>query len=474
MAKTHSAELRAGPPLFTVVVFWAFVLGGLVFGAIFVGNWRVLGTRVQAAPRAAGAPPPSVRLGAGPVSVSLPVTVSAPQSTSAQAPSTQSQVGSSIVSVVKTVLPDWQGTDRVNILLLGIDKRDNEPIEGTRSDTMMLASIDPVTKSAALVSLPRDMWVNIPGCGPRAGCTSGMQRINVAHAVGGPELAMQTVAADFGIPLQYYARVDFRGFEQMVNAVGGVVIDVDWPVKDDEYPTADYGYMRIYFGPGPQLMDGAAALEYARSRHGMNDFARAGRQQKVILAVRNRVLQLNMLSRAPELVGIAQQSVSTNLSPVEMLSLAKLMSEVDKDRISNLVIDASYVRPFVGYDGADLLDPDIPAIKRAISSAERAAAHPELRARVEVLNGSGTAGLGQRAADFLTAQGFNVVRIAAAERTDYASSVVQILGQDTNGAARALADALRMPDTAISSAPPADGTADIRIVVGRDFRVPTS
>jgi hypothetical protein len=222
-------------------------------------------------------------------------------------------------------------------------------------------------------------------------------------------------------------------------------------------------------------MDGAAALEYARSRHGMNDFARAGRQQKVILAVRNRVLQLNMLSRAPELVGIAQQSVSTNLSPVEMLSLAKLLSQVDKDRISNLVIDASYVRPFVGYDGADLLDPDIPAIKRAIASAERSAAHPELRARVEVLNGSGTAGLGQRAADFLTAQGFNVVRIAAAERTDYASSVVQILGEDSNGSARALAVALRMPETAISSAPPpADGTADIRIVVGRDFRVPTS
>src|SRR5207248_1925122 len=123
----------------------------------------------------------------------------------------------------------------------------------------------------------------------------------------------------------------------------------------------------------------------------------------------------------------------------------------------------------------DLLDPDVGAIKRAITGAERTAAHPELRARVEVLNGSGTAGLGQRAADFLTAQGFNVVRIAAAERADYASSVVQILGQDNNGSARALADVLRVPETAISSAPPpADGTADIRIVVGRDFSVPTS
>jgi hypothetical protein len=276
------------------------------------------------------------------------------------------------------------------------------------------------------------------------------------------------------VPIQYYARVDFRGFEQMINAVGGVVIDVDWPVKDDEYPTPDYGYMRIYFGPGPQLMDGTQALQYARSRHGMNDFARAGRQQKVILSVRNRVLQMNMLAKAPELLGIAQQSVATNLPPVQMLALAKLVSQIDRDRISNLVIDASYVRPFVGADGADLLDPDIPAIRRAIASAQRTAARPELRARVEVLNGSGTAGLGQRAADFLTAQGFNVVRIAPAERTDYASSVVQVLGVDTNGAARALADALKMPETAISSEPVSNASADIRIVVGRDFRVPTS
>ena len=93
-------------------------------------------------------------------------------------------------------------------------------------------------------------------------------------------LARQTIAADFGVPIQYYARVDFRGFEHLVDAVGGVIVDVDWPVKDDEYPTDDYGYQRIYFGPGPQLMDGRTALQYARSRHGMSDFARAGRSRR--------------------------------------------------------------------------------------------------------------------------------------------------------------------------------------------------
>ena len=96
-------------------------------------------------------------------------------------------VSTSLASVVKTVLPDWTGTDRINILVLGIDKRDDEPIAGTRSDTMMVLSIDPVSKSAALVSLPRDMWVNIPGCTARQGCSNGQQRINVAHAVGGPD-----------------------------------------------------------------------------------------------------------------------------------------------------------------------------------------------------------------------------------------------------------------------------------------------
>ena len=463
---------RSGPPLFTIMAFWAFVVGGLVFGGIFVGNWRTLSARMNAQ-REPGAPPPVVMLGAGPVSVTVPVTISGP-SVTAGAPKPAQQVATNIVSVVKNVLPDWQGTEPVNILLLGIDKRDDEPIAGTRSDTMMLASIDPVSKSATLVSLPRDMWVNIPGCTYREGCIGGQQRINVAHAVGGPDLAVQTVRADFGIPIQHYARVDFRGFQQMVDAVGGVVIDVDWPVKDDEYPTPDYGYMRIYFGPGPQLMNGAQALEYARSRHGMNDFARAGRQQKVILSVRNRVLQLNMLSKAPQLLSIAQESITTDLSPVQMLELAKLVSEIDRDKITNLVIDTNYVRPFVGDDGADLLDPNIPAIKRAITNAQRTAAHPELRAKVEVLNGSGTAGLGQKAADYLTAQGFNVVSVAAAERSDYRSSLVQVLTNQDNGAAQALVDMLKIPATAISDQPTPDATADIRVVVGQDFRLPSS
>lgn len=460
------APVRSQPPIFAVAAFWAFVLGGVAFGVVFLANWRALSARPT---DRLGAAPNVVTVGAGPVSVSVPVTASKPAP--ASNPVNPPQITTGIAAVVQTVLPDWQGTDRINILLLGIDKRDDEPIEGTRSDTIILASIDPVTKSAAMVSLPRDMWVSIPGCTYTQGCSGGQQRINVAHAVGGPDLARRTVTADFGVPIQFYARVDFRGFEQLVDAAGGVVIDVDWPVKDDEYPTEDYGYQRIYFGPGPQLMDGRTALQYARSRHGMSDFARAGRQQKVIVGLRTRALQLNMLSRAPELVSIIQNSLSTDLTPVQMLSLAKLVFQIDRSKIVNVVIAASYVTPFKGADGADLLQPNFPAIRRAIDTAQRTAAHPELQAKVEVLNGSGTVGLGQKAADYLTAQGFNVIRIAAAERSDYLSSVVQVLGED-KGAAQALATSLRVPSTAITALPTPNAGADVRIVLGRDFRIP--
>src|SRR6202022_451146 len=132
------------------------------------------------------------------------------------------EIATSLASAVKTVLPDWTGTDRINILVLGIDKRDDEPVAGTRSDTMIVLSIDPVSKSAALVSLPRDMWVSIPGCTAREGCSGGQQRINVAHAVGGPDMARQTVTADFGVPISFYARGEFRGFEQPITAGVGV------------------------------------------------------------------------------------------------------------------------------------------------------------------------------------------------------------------------------------------------------------
>jgi LCP family protein required for cell wall assembly len=449
-----------GPPLFAVAAFCLFVAGGLVFGGIFLSNWKTLGSRSQSA----SSPPVAVNVPViGAVPISPPPAIPLPRP--------QAPIERQVAETAKMLLPEWTGTDRVNIVLLGIDKRDDEPVEGTRSDTIILASIDPPTRSVAMVSIPRDLWVSIPGCTPVSGCIGGQQRINFAHAFGGPELTKRTIANDFGVPVQFYARVEFRGFEQLVDAVNGLVIDVERPIKDDEYPTEDYGYQRLYVTPGPQWMDGPTALKYARSRHDSTDFSRAVRQQKVLVSLRDRALQLNMLPKAPELLGIVSRSLSTDISPGQLLSLARLLSEVQRDNIVNLVLDTQYVNGFIGPDGANLLRGDPGVIRRAIAGAQRSAAHPELRARVEVLNGSGRAGLGQKAADYLTAQGFNVVHIGAAERADYRSSLVQVLTpSDDHGAARALADIFQVDSSAITALPTPNAVADVRLVVGQDFQ----
>src|SRR5262249_33905191 len=140
---------RSGPPLFAVVTFWVFVIGGIAFAGLFMSNWQLLAVRTAEQP--VGTPPKVVTVGAGPVSVNVPVPVPVNVSQAPIAlPWKPVEVTLTIANVVKTVLPDWQGTDRFNVLLLGIDKRDDEPIAGTRSDTIMIASVDPETKSAAL------------------------------------------------------------------------------------------------------------------------------------------------------------------------------------------------------------------------------------------------------------------------------------------------------------------------------------
>lgn len=331
--------------------FLVFLAGGVWSGVVFVQNWQLLTSRRELSFE--DEPPrPVVQLpGLGPVTLpELPrPAIPAP---GLDKPSDGPRL---------PILPGWEGRERINVLLLGIDHRDDEPIDGSRSDTMILVSVDPVSKSVVMVSLPRDLWVAIPGYGE--------QRINVAHALGGPDLAMRTVVANFGIQVNHYARIDFRGFEQVVDTLGGIPVDVERPVKDDEYPTADYGLMRVYVAPGPQWMNGQNALVYARSRHSENDFGRARRQQRVLLAIRDRAVQANMILKAPELVPLAQKMVATDFGPFDLIKLARLSSEIDRERVTNLVIDATYASPFVTSDGAEVLLPNRPAIQSAITQA---------------------------------------------------------------------------------------------------------
>ncbi len=371
-------------------------------------------------------------------------------------------------------LPDWQGTDPFNILLMGIDQRDDEVAQGipARSDTMILVRIDPKAKSAGMISIPRDMWVDIPGF--------GQGKINTAYTYGelnkarveggGPGLAKRTVEQVIGLKIDYYGRVDFHGLEQIIDTMDGVVVDVERPIKDDEYPTDDYGVERLYVSAGLQYMDGHAALRYARSRHSENDFGRMRRQQRVLFAIRQRALQLNMLWRAPALVGQARDMVATDLSLDQLIRLAKLAQQIDSDHVHSLVIDANYVREVILRDGADVLVPDKDRIRRAVTSLV-SGMNPQQAARIEVLNGSGRPGLAADTAKYLLNLGYDVVRIDDADRSDYVDSVLEVPA-GRRSLAEDLAATLKLARWTPRDAAATADDVDIRIIVGRDFRIP--
>lgn len=208
--------------------------------------------------------------------------------------------------------------DRVNILLLGIGGEGHDG--GQLSDTMILASLKPSTKQLSLLSIPRDLAVEIPGY--------GVKKINAASAYGeekhpgkGGELSAQVVSQTFDVPIHYWVRVDFKAFAQLIDNMGGVVVDIERSFTDTQYPTYDYGYQTISFQVGKQKLTGEQALQYIRSRHGNNnennDFARNRRQQRLLTAVRGQLFTSEVLqdtSKVKSIISTLLKYTSTNLS----------------------------------------------------------------------------------------------------------------------------------------------------------------
>ena len=232
--------------------------------------------------------------------------------------------------------------ERINILLLGYGGPGHEGPYLT--DSIMVLSIRPGTREAMMISLPRDLWVKIPAL-PRNGFMVG--KLNSAYAIGtdhknypnvrsqwktdtgGGDLASATVSQVTGQPVDYWVGVDFKAFRDVVDALGGVQINVPTALDDRRYPRGETaGMMHIHFNPGLQQFDGERALEYARSRESTSDFDRSRRQQLIMLAVRQRVFSLNAIPRLLSLLGALQDNVRTNLRPAEMRQLAGLAGAV--------------------------------------------------------------------------------------------------------------------------------------------------
>jgi LCP family protein required for cell wall assembly len=253
----------------------------------------------------------------------------------------------------------WDGKARVTILVMGIDYRDWEAGEGApRSDSMMLVTVDPITMQAGMLSIPRDLWVEIPGF--------NFNRINAAYAFGegyrlpggGPDLAVKTVERFIGVPIQYYAVIDFRAFERMIDELGGLDLEVQERIKISAIDRHER-----WLEPGIHHLDGPDTLAYARARKGAGgDFGRAARQQQVLRAVLDHLVRLDMLpaliTRAPALYQELASGVRTNLSLEQMVSLAWLAVRIPQDSIRQGVIGPPkmvgfYTRP----TGAQVLRP---------------------------------------------------------------------------------------------------------------------
>jgi LCP family protein required for cell wall assembly len=235
-------------------------------------------------------------------------------------------------SSTDTTAPGWSGRERLNVLLLGIDTRE-ESAETQNTDTVIVLSLDPVSNTAAMLSIPRDTLVDIPDI--------GQDKVNSAYSHGGSrrgaELARRTVERFLGIPIHSYAIIDFPAFRQTIDSVGGVVVDVRRPLRDEDYPTPDFGIERVRFLEGPQLMTGEDALRYARSRHDSNDFSRARRQQAVLFALRTRFAQAGLF-RLPGIVQRVGPLVRTSFDPGNVISLARTALGIEPSRIRSEVL----------------------------------------------------------------------------------------------------------------------------------------
>lgn len=275
--------------------------------------------------------------------------------------------------------PKWEGKERVNILLLGGDSRGLSEHEAPRSDTMLVASVDPVTKTASLFSILRDTYVDIPGF--------GKDRINAALAYGGPDLSMKTVSELTGLPIQYYVYVDFQGFIKLVDAIGGVKYYVE---KDMKYtdPTDDPMF-NIDLQEGCQVLDGNKALQYVRFRHdALSDFTRTERQRNFLKAVAAKLQSTTSLIKLPSILKQIEPYIETNMNLDTMLRLGTLAFSVSSSTVEDYQLPPNELLRDMRVNGAAVLGVDPERLREYVREMlERAASET-----ADGASGAGSAG----------------------------------------------------------------------------------
>ncbi|MGI6368250.1 MAG: LCP family protein [Anaerolineae bacterium] len=371
--------------------------------------------------------------------------------------------------------------ERINVLLLGIDQRPGE--KGPfRTDTMILVSLDPVTNTASMLSIPRDLWTTIPGYGEGRINTAHFTGDNLKYPGGGPALAKKTVWYALGVPVDNYVRVNFAGFEQLVDAIGGIDVEVTEDIYDATYPTSDYGTMVLRIPAGNHHMDGDLALKYARTRHGSSDFQRMERQQQVIRAAFSKVLSLNIpLSRIPTILQVLGSSVQTDLTPSQIITLVDAARKIDPGDLRSGVIDHTMTTTVTTAGGAMVEVPNWPKVRQLVEdlfpttvavepspTPVPAEAFIEEGARVAVYNGTATESLAEETAQMLRDKGFTIAGFSTADRLDHEHTLL-IVYRDRPLTLIALARELGVAPEQIIPQENGSQQIDIAIVLGSDY-----
>jgi polyisoprenyl-teichoic acid--peptidoglycan teichoic acid transferase len=354
----------------------------------------------------------------------------------------------------------WQGTGRLSILLLGIDQRPQDDPDKSNTDTMIVMTLDPATRTAGMLSIPRDLYVQLPN--------RGQDRINTAQAIGGPAYAMRTVQSIFGIPVQHYVRVNFYALTTLVDLVDGIDIYVDQDINDPTYPDMKSGFDPFIVGKGWHHMDGATALKYARTRHGSSDITRMRRQQQIIMALRDRFLSTDAIPRllpnAPLLLNTLGNAVATDLSLPEMLQLILFAKDLPADKITRVVVDETAVKPWVTPSGAQVLLP----IQSRIRELAAQVINPTAAAQhIAIQNATQDKALAATAQTYLRSKGYDVVQAGDARSEHTRSMIIDYSGRTQ--LTHELATVLGLPSSAISTTLDTTSKLDALVILGDDY-----
>lgn len=324
--------------------------------------------------------------------------------------------------------------DRINFLLLGMGgPGHNGPL---LTDTMVVASFEPSSKKAALFSIPRDMIVPLQ--------ENDYRKANAIYSIGeqeregsGGPLSKDVIGRTLGIPIHYYAALDFKGFVEVIDAMDGIKIEVEKSFTDNQFPTEDYQYQEVSFRAGRQTMDGLTTLRFARSRHGNNgegsDFARIKRQQKIILAIKDKLTSFNTLinpKRITSLYKLFSKYTRTDLEPWEAVKLVHLAKNLHTQKIIAQSIDDSpggYLQAGITLDGAFILQPISGNFRNIQLLVQNIFAIEDLtleNAKIVIQNATPSPGLALKAVNHLNQVGYNVIRYGNAPAQDKLTTVI--------------------------------------------------